>query len=111
MIVDNIGIVEYIADCPVHLKLKISQILSKQRKLDSASMELFLGPDEDVVELYDCTRLDESALMKIPELAPEIEVLRLGFCGRITDKVLEKMGRLEKLTELYLSGAFLCSPG
>lgn len=109
-IVDNIQDVEYIASFPQESKLKLAKIISKQRKLDETVLKLFLGEDEEQLELFDCTRLDEAALMHIPELAPNLEILKLILCGRLTDKVLDQMATgLDKLTSLTLSGPFLCS--
>jgi DNA repair protein RAD7 len=36
-------------------RLKISKIISRRRQLNNRSVSLFLGPDEDHVQLFDCT--------------------------------------------------------
>jgi DNA repair protein RAD7 len=35
--------------------LKFAKIISKRRQLNNRTVSLFLGPDEDQIELYDCT--------------------------------------------------------
>ncbi|KAJ3358791.1 hypothetical protein HDU91_005112 [Kappamyces sp. JEL0680] len=111
-IVENIDLVEdsFTFFAP-ETKQKISRIISKQRKLTNASLPLFLGPQEDIVQLFDCTYLDEDALLSIPELCPELRTLQLGYCGRMTDAVLEALSRLKFLSSISLHGPFLCSPG
>jgi DNA repair protein RAD7 len=47
--VDQLGWIE------PETKLKFAKIISKRRQLNNRTVSLFLGPDEDQVELYDCT--------------------------------------------------------
>lgn len=108
-IVDSIEMIGYIANCPSETKLKICKIISKQRKLDNKSLRLFLGPEEDQLNLFDCTSLDETGLLQIVEHSPHLFQLELGLCGRLTDTVLSRFEQLENLNLLKLSGPFLCS--
>jgi DNA repair protein RAD7 len=54
-------VAEYIDDLdqlgflPPNSKRQISMIISRQRKLDGKTLQLFLGQDEDTIELFDCT--------------------------------------------------------
>ena len=53
-------------DIPVDTKIQISKIISRHRKLNPETLGLFLGPDETVVELFDCAYLPEPILSTIP---------------------------------------------
>jgi DNA repair protein RAD7 len=110
-IVENINLVDGLGEMLPETKRKLSRIISKQRKLTNASLPLFLGPHEDTVQLYDCTLLDQDALASIPKACPNLRILELGFCGRMTDKVLDSFSYLDELQEISLYGPFLCSPG
>ncbi|KAJ3387188.1 hypothetical protein HDU92_002064 [Lobulomyces angularis] len=91
-------------------KVKISKIISRNRSLNNRTFKLFIGPDEDEVELFDCTRLDESALINIAQFCPMLVNLKLKLCGRITDKVIFEYAKsFRHLTSFTLSGCYLVS--
>ena len=90
---------------------KICQIISKNRSLDSNTMTLFLGPQSKEVKFYDCSKIDASNLIAIAQLSPNLEVLELSFCGRLTDEVLEYYAaHFKRLKNVKFAGAFLVRP-
>ncbi|KAJ3042893.1 hypothetical protein HDV00_006455 [Rhizophlyctis rosea] len=100
--------VEAFGDISEQTKRQISCIISRDRQLGVGNVGLFLGPEEERVELFDCTYLDEGALNQIPYSCPNLRVLHLGQCGRITDEVLKSIGHhCPHLTSLTLKGPFL----
>lgn len=53
-VADNIHDVHEFGDLPPSLLNRLSQILSKRRVLDSRTLDLFLRPGLDTVDVYDC---------------------------------------------------------
>ncbi len=51
---DNIHDIHEFGDLPPSLLNRLSQILSKRRVIDSRTLDLFLRPDLDTVDVYDC---------------------------------------------------------
>lgn len=51
---DNIRDVEEFGDLPKSLLNRFSQILSKRRVITSRTLDLFLRPDYDTIDVYDC---------------------------------------------------------
>nr|KAJ3413283.1 hypothetical protein HK105_002111 [Polyrhizophydium stewartii] len=108
LIADRIEDVEQFGDIPYASKRKISKIISRQRQLNNRTVQLFLGADEEMVELFDCTLLDEDGLISVAMLCPNVRVLTLGLCGRATDAVLEHIGsHCPAIEALTLRGPFL----
>ncbi|KAI8909077.1 hypothetical protein EDD86DRAFT_226770 [Gorgonomyces haynaldii] len=101
--------VEELGDISPDTKCKISKIISKRRLLTQKNVNLFLGPMETDLELYDCTLLNPEGLSMIAHLCPNLKNLRLEMCGRMTDKVLQVYSNLDSLEILDLKGPFLCS--
>ncbi|KAI8926251.1 hypothetical protein BC831DRAFT_549993 [Entophlyctis helioformis] len=100
--------VDQFGDIPYATKRQISKIISKSRHLNNRTVGLFLGADQDTVELFDCARIDEDGLGTIPLLCPNVRTLNLSLCGRITDSVLAEIGRsCSSLERLTLKGPFL----
>jgi DNA repair protein RAD7 len=91
-------------------RLKFAKIISRRRQLNNKTVALFLGPDEDQVQLFDCTYLNEAGLSQIPMQCPNLITLDLGLCGRMNDHVLGLIGNhCPMLMNLSLGGAFLPS--
>ena len=53
-VADNILDVEEFGDLPKSLLNRLSQILSKRRVITSRTLDLFLRPDFDTIDVYDC---------------------------------------------------------
>ncbi|CAO3677299.1 unnamed protein product [Rhizopus stolonifer] len=87
---------------------KLSKIICRNRKLNNQTSRLFMEPHRKMLSLYDCTNMDETALMNIAHFCPRAEKIELTYCGQINDKVLSLyQERLHNLNNLHLSGAFL----
>ncbi|CEG68385.1 hypothetical protein RMATCC62417_04656 [Rhizopus microsporus] len=87
---------------------KLAKIISRNRKLNNQISRLFMEPYRKTLSLYDCTNMDENALMNVAHFCPRMERLELIYCGQINDKVLRLyQERLHNLKSLFLSGAFL----
>lgn len=52
-VADNINDIEEFGDLPSPLLHRLSQILSKRRALTSRTLNLFLRPDLDSINIYD----------------------------------------------------------
>ncbi|KAJ3316852.1 hypothetical protein HDU93_004255, partial [Gonapodya sp. JEL0774] len=108
LICDNIEDVEEFGDIPQPVKIRIGQILSKHRTLSTSNVRLFLTPTDDAVKLTDCTRVDDSGLRLVAAYAPNVRVLELGFCGQMTDEVLDLIcEKCPFIEEIHLQGPFL----
>lgn len=53
-IADNIHEINEFGDLPPSLLKRLSQILSRRRVLNSRTLDLFLRPDLDTIDVYDC---------------------------------------------------------
>ena len=51
---ENIQDVEELGDLPKSLLNRLSQILSRKRFVTSKTLGLFLSPDNDTIDVYDC---------------------------------------------------------
>eukprot|EP00842_Homolaphlyctis_polyrhiza_P006745 jgi/Hompol1/7071/HPOL_005175-RA len=108
LIADNIEDVEQFGEIPYSSKRRISKIISRQRRLDNRTAQLFVGADEDTVELFDCTRIDEDGFISIAMLCPNVKTLNLSLCGRMTDTALKQLAEsCPHIESLTLKGPFL----
>ncbi|KXS14986.1 RNI-like protein [Gonapodya prolifera JEL478] len=108
IVCENIDYVEKFGDIPHPAKIRIGKILSKQRTLNTENIRLFLTHTDDTVKLTDCTRVDEAGLRQVGIYAPNLRVLELGFCGRMTDDALSLIcQRCPFIDEMQLQGPFL----
>lgn len=85
----------------------ISQIISKNRRLSSRTMQLFLSPQAKKLALYDCSSVTSEAFQTIPDLAPNLEEVLLQYCGQLDNDALLALGRLKQLHALDLYGPYL----
>lgn len=91
-------------------KTRISRIISKLRQLTNETVGLFVGSYEDELNLFDCTRLDAEGYATIANYSPNLQILNMTMCGRLTDVSLELLGnRCPLINRLKLSGPFLCT--
>ncbi|KAI9093761.1 hypothetical protein DFS34DRAFT_256907 [Phlyctochytrium arcticum] len=109
LIANYIDEVEGFGEISEATKHSIGKIISRHRMLNGENLRLFLGPSERSVRLSECTYLNEEHLRTIIRECPNLEVLSLGNCGRITDNVLADIGGLGSLQSLNLLGPFLPS--
>ncbi|OKL61257.1 hypothetical protein UA08_03920 [Talaromyces atroroseus] len=111
-VADNINDVEEFGDVPPQLVHRLSQILSKRRVLTPRTLQLFLRPDFDSINIYDCGKLETDDFEKIFAFMPLLQNVNLRFAGQMKDRVLEyMMERQVKLKYLQLDAANLVSDG
>ncbi|KAI9342216.1 hypothetical protein DFJ73DRAFT_842873 [Zopfochytrium polystomum] len=112
VIAENIEQVEAFGDIPDNVKRGIARILSRRRQINKNTMNLFIGPEEHSVELFDCARLDSDALSQIGYMSMNLRILNLSDCGQMTDSALSIFADTCKhLTSLTLKGPFLVTDG
>lgn len=80
-IIDDFGYLSKMA------KQSLSKILSRRRQLTEKNLGLFLGKDEDVLELFDCTLITLHGYKQISTFCPNLKVLDLSLCGRINGMI------------------------
>jgi DNA repair protein RAD7 len=102
---DNVDLIDSLGFIEPESKTRFARVISKNRRLDANTLELFLGEKEDELRLFDCTLLDQSGLAMIPLQCPSLRILDLGLCGRLNDYVLGLIG--DKLLNLEV----LCFKG
>lgn len=108
VIVNCIDDVESFGIIPPRIQIQLARIISKWRKLDSKSVKLFISNNETQVNLFDCTYLSENDLLNLVQSIPNVTQLHLGLCGRMTDMVIDHMGKYcTHINDLTLEGPFL----
>ncbi|KAI8369300.1 uncharacterized protein BYT42DRAFT_583832 [Radiomyces spectabilis] len=87
---------------------KLAKIICRNRQLNNHTARLFMEPVMRDLALYDCTGVDETGLMNIAQFCPRLQKLKLIYCGKITDAVIDAYAdRLKDLRSLELSGSYL----
>ncbi|ORZ22686.1 hypothetical protein BCR41DRAFT_302825 [Lobosporangium transversale] len=87
---------------------KICRIISRNRSLNANTLQLFLDSRHSDLSLYDCTDINALGLQNIAQFCPSLRSLKLKFCGRIDDSVMDYYtSHLSQLTSLSLIGPIL----
>lgn len=108
LIADNIDLVEDFGAISSEAKTRLSEILSKERKLSNDNLPLFLTADEEHLALFDCSKIDSTGLRLIPAYCQQLRSLELGYCGHLTDPILDLISeKCPSLTALAFKGAYL----
>jgi len=81
----------------------ICKILCRRRQLDEQKLLLFLGPEEDVVVVSDCTLIGANGYSLIASFCPNITTLELSLCGRINGLLLKVLIIIDEAMELFAS--------
>ncbi|KAL4891396.1 RNI-like protein [Aspergillus ambiguus] len=109
-VADNINDIEEFGDLPASLLHGLSQILSKRRVLTPRTLNLFLRPDLESIDIYDSAKLETDDFQKIFAFMPGLHHVNLRFAGQMKDRVLEYMlDRDLKIRHLQLDAANLIS--
>ncbi|KAF9884116.1 hypothetical protein FE257_002288 [Aspergillus nanangensis] len=109
-VADNINDIEEFGDLPSQLLHRLSQILSKRRALTPRTLNLFLRPDLESIDIYDAAKLEADDFQKIFTFMPTLRHVNLRFAGQMKDGVLEYMlDRDLKIKHLHLDSANLVS--
>lgn len=86
----------------------IARVLAKNRSLTPQNVQLFYDIRNEALKIYDATNLSNDALCTMASLNPNLQNLRLDFCGRIMDDALVHWSsHLKSLKRVELLGPFL----
>jgi len=109
-VANNIHEVDEFGDLPPSLLHQLSRILSRKRVITPRTLDLFLRPDLDTLDLYDCGKLEVEDYIKIFSVVPNIKNLNLRNAGQFKDDVLDYMlERNVPLQNIQLEAANLIS--
>ncbi|KAF8309908.1 RNI-like protein [Clavulina sp. PMI_390] len=107
VITQHIEDVEALGSIGIDNMNEICKIICRNRKLTRENAMLFFDVDNTSLSLYDCSLLDGKALSSLAPLNPNVQSLRLEYCGRMTDAVLTGWSsQLTSLHSLDLLGPF-----
>ena len=123
---DNIRDVEEFGDLPKSLLNRLSQLLSKRRVITSRTLDLFLRPDYDTIDVYDCgskfcthaesswlltaTELEVDDYIKMFAVVPKAQNVNLRNAGQFKDEIIDYIvERHVPLKNLQLEAANLLS--
>lgn len=86
----------------------ISKSISKNRRLNSQTVHLFLQPNTKRLAFYDCSQLDSGALASIATFCPQVEDINLQLCGMLDNAAIDTWtDKLLNLSRVELYGCFL----
>ncbi|KAI1811591.1 RNI-like protein [Poronia punctata] len=106
----NIHLANDLGDLPVPVIDRIARLLSKSRLVDSRTLDLFLQPHHEVINVYDAAKLSSDDLIRIFQRVPQLKRLKLRNAIQFTDHVMDYlMTRETALESLYIHGANLLS--
>ncbi|GFF55320.1 DNA repair protein Rad7, protein [Aspergillus lentulus] len=109
-VADNHNDIEEFGDLPSRLLRRLSQIFSKRRILTSRTLNLFLRPELNFIDIYDAAKLETDDFHKIFAIMPALNRVNLRFAGQIKDRVVEYMiDRDLQVRQLQLDAANLVS--
>lgn len=104
----HIDAADELGELPTKLVDRLAQILSKNRRIDPMTLNLFLNPSVKELDLYDCAKLKADDFIKIFQCCPKIERLRvrcaIQFKGSAMKYLVESPVRL---TSFSIHGANL----
>jgi DNA repair protein RAD7 len=104
----NIALADDLGDLPPPVIDRIARLLSKQRLLDSRTLELFLQPHHEVINVYDAAKLKSNDFIKIFQLVPQLKKLKVRNAIQFTDEVMQYLiTRNLTLESIYIHGANL----
>ncbi|KAF8519826.1 hypothetical protein JB92DRAFT_2786466 [Gautieria morchelliformis] len=87
---------------------EIARVIAKNRSLTAQNSQLFYDVKNTSLLLYDVTNLHPDALCALGSLNPNLESLRLDYCGRMTDEaLLHWSAHMPSLAHIELLGPFL----
>ncbi|KAI3334393.1 hypothetical protein F4824DRAFT_468728 [Ustulina deusta] len=104
----NIDLADDLGDLPPLVIDRIARLLSKTRLLDSHTLNLFLQPHHEALNVYDAAKLNSDDFIKIFQLVPQLKRLKLRNAIQFTDKVMQYLTtRNRALESIYIHGANL----
>jgi len=104
----NIHLADDLGDLPPPVIDRIARLLSKSRLLDSRTLDLFLQPHHEVINVYDAAKISSEDLIRIFQRVPKLKKLKLRNAIHFTDSVMDYLDtRNITLESLYIHGANL----
>ncbi|KAI0428490.1 hypothetical protein F5Y09DRAFT_312792 [Xylaria sp. FL1042] len=104
----NIDLADDLGDLPPLVIDRIARLLSKNRLLNSHTLNLFLQPHHEDLKVYDAAKLNSDDFIKIFQLVPRLKRLKLRNAIQFTDKVMQYLAtRNMALESFYIHGANL----
>ncbi|KAI9848673.1 MAG: hypothetical protein M1837_006760 [Sclerophora amabilis] len=88
-VVANIHEVEDFGDLPPSLTDELAKIFSKKRVMNSQTIDFFVRPEYETVNIYDAADLTTDDYMRLFAVDPDIKNLSLQNCGQFKNQVLE----------------------
>lgn len=88
-IADNVHDVEEFGDLPPNLLKRLGEIFSRRRILLPRTLDLFLRPNLEIIDISDCGKLEVDDYIKIFSIAPHIKTLNLQQAGQFKDEVID----------------------
>ncbi|PYH43443.1 DNA repair protein Rad7, protein, partial [Aspergillus saccharolyticus JOP 1030-1] len=109
-VADTINDIEEFGDLPPQLLLRLSQILSKRRVMTPRTLNLFLRPDFDRIDIFDAAKLETQDFEKIFAIMPRLAHVNIRFAGQMKDQVVKYiLSRDFRIKSLHLDAANLLS--
>lgn len=108
IIADNIEDVEGLIGIANQNMDSISKSISKNRRLNKQTVNLFLQSSAKELRFYDCSALDSDVLASIPAFCPFVESINLQLCGMLDNSSIDAWSqKCKKLCKVELYGPFL----
>ncbi|KAI1169076.1 hypothetical protein F5B18DRAFT_593904 [Nemania serpens] len=105
---NNIHLADDLGDLPQPVIDRIARLLSKSRLLDSRTLNLFLQPHHEAMNVYDAAKLSSDDFIKIFQFIPQLKKLKLRNAIQFTDRVMQYLAdRNMSLESIYIHGANL----
>lgn len=107
-ITERIEDVDELGDIGMINMRKIAKILCRNRSLNDSTITLFLNTSIEVLELWDCSKINKDSYDKICSFSPKVKQLTLLMCGRLhNDNLNYYASNFKNLRSLELDGPFL----
>ncbi|WFD45198.1 UV-damaged DNA-binding protein rad7 [Malassezia psittaci] len=84
----------------------LSKVISKNRRLNDDTMQLFLTSEARRLALYDCSAVTSDAFQSIATFAPHVTDLLLHYCGQLDNAAFKSLFALN-IHSIDLYGPYL----
>jgi DNA repair protein RAD7 len=109
-LVKNVHLADDLGDLAPPTIDRIAKLLSKRRLLNSHTLNLFLQPHHDVINLYDAAKLNPDDFIKVFQSVPQLKRFKAQNAIQFNDKVMQYLiTRKINLESIYIHGANLLS--
>ncbi|KAI0015329.1 RNI-like protein [Xylariomycetidae sp. FL0641] len=106
----NVDLAQDLGDLPPMMVDRVARLLSKRRLINPSTLQLFLQPQNDTVNVYDAAKLQADDFVRIFQSVPSLKMLKLRNAIGFKDEVMNfLLSRNITLESIYLHGANLLS--